>query len=71
MGADGDAGVARQSDGRPHHRRIAGVKPTGDVCRRDAAHHLGVVAEAIGTKRFADVAVEINVEWQSHSRIQI
>ena len=65
MGADGNPGVAGKSNGRPHHSRIPGMKATRDVCRRHAAHHLGVVTKAIGTKGFADVAIEI--DGRSHT----
>ena len=60
MRADGNPGVARQPNRRPHHRRIPGMKATGHVCRRHAAHDLGVVAEAVRTEGFADVAIEID-----------
>src|SRR5262249_31998938 len=48
-----------------HHDGIARVKPASDVCRRDEAQHRVVIADLVGTKAFAHVAVQIYFRHQA------
>ena len=44
-------------------RRIAGVKPSGDVGRSDRGHQPGIVAQGVGAERLAHVPVDVYAPW--------
>lgn len=60
MRADGDAALLGQPDRVAQHRRIAAVKPGGDVRRRDRFHEPGIVTDRVDAERLAHVGVEVD-----------
>ncbi len=68
VGADADAGFSGQTQGAPHHQRIAGMKTAGDVRTGDGGEHLGIAAHLPGAEAFAEVGIEINGSGHGASR---
>ena len=60
MGADGHAVPAGQPDRVAHHRGVAGMEATRDICRGNKGHHPLVVSVAVGAVGLPDVGVQVN-----------
>ena len=60
MGADRDAFGLRGGKGLRHDLRIAGMKAAGDIDARDDIEHGGIVADPVGAKTFAAIAIQID-----------
>src|SRR5262249_23293932 len=58
--ADPDTIFLGPAHGLEHDKRVAAMKPTGDIRRRDDLEHLGVAAHRPGAKALAHVAIEVN-----------
>jgi hypothetical protein len=50
----------RQLDAAAHGLRITGVKPTGNVCRADQWENVFVWSNAVHSKTFSEITIDIH-----------